>query len=97
MSPAMASWASQQLKKMNGKDDLTLLEFCMSLSDASEIRQYLAAYLGSTPEVRLLFLSFFCPFLVFFVCLSFASVWCSLQVVGRGSRACDACVPVLFP
>ena len=52
MSPAMASWASQQLKKMNGKDDLTLLEFCMSLSDASEIRQYLAAYLGSTPEVR---------------------------------------------
>lgn len=51
MSPAMASWASQQLKKMNGKDDLTLLEFCMSLTDASEIRQYLAAYLGSTPEV----------------------------------------------
>ncbi|CAN0302181.1 unnamed protein product, partial [Ectocarpus sp. 4 AP-2014] len=51
MSPAMASWASQQLKKMSGKDDLTLLEFCMSLTDASEIRQYLAAYLGSTPEV----------------------------------------------
>lgn len=68
MSPAMASWASQQLKKMNGKDDLTLLEFCMSLSDASEIRQYLAAYLGSTPEVRLLFffLSFFVLFLSFF-------------------------------
>ncbi|CAN0453924.1 unnamed protein product, partial [Laminaria digitata] len=51
MPPAMSSWASQQLKKINGKDDLTLLEFCMSLSDASEIRQYLAAYLGSTPEV----------------------------------------------
>lgn len=51
MSPSMSSWASQQLKKINGKDDLTLLEFCMSLTDASEIRQYLAAYLGSTPEV----------------------------------------------
>ena len=52
MPPAMTSWASQQLKRINGKDDLTLLEFCMSLTDASEIRQYLAAYLGSTPEVR---------------------------------------------
>ena len=51
MPAAMSSWASQQLKKINGKDDLTLLEFCMSLTDASEIRQYLAAYLGSTPEV----------------------------------------------
>lgn len=52
MSHAMVAWASQQLRKINGKDDLTLLEFCMSLTDASEIRQYLAAYLGSTPEVR---------------------------------------------
>lgn len=51
MPPAMAAWASVQLRKINGKDDLTLLEFCMSLTDASEIRQYLAAYLGSTPEV----------------------------------------------
>lgn len=51
MSPAMVTWAGQQLRKMNGKGDLTLLEFCMSLNDASEIRQYLAAYLGSTPEV----------------------------------------------
>ncbi|CAN0259495.1 unnamed protein product [Discosporangium mesarthrocarpum] len=51
MSPDMAAWASQQLRKITGKDDLTLLEFCMSLTDASEIRQYLAAYLGSTPQV----------------------------------------------
>lgn len=51
MPPFMAAWAGQQLRKINGKDDLTLLEFCMSLTDASEIRQYLAAYLGSTPEV----------------------------------------------
>lgn len=52
MPPSMASWASLQLKRINNKDDLTLLEFCMSLTDASEIRQYLATYLGSTPEVR---------------------------------------------
>ncbi|CAM9814704.1 unnamed protein product [Choristocarpus tenellus] len=51
MSPDTALWASQQLKKITGKDDLTLLEFCMSLTDASEIRQYIAAYLGSTPQV----------------------------------------------
>lgn len=87
MSPAMASWASQQLKKMNGKDDLTLLEFCMSLSDASEIRQYLAAYLGSTPEVRFA-LSFFCLF-VFCVQLGVVCMWWA-----GGMRVYDACMCV---
>jgi hypothetical protein len=47
----MADWCSVQLKKINNSDDLTLVEFCMSLGSAVEIREYLAAYLGSTPQV----------------------------------------------
>lgn len=51
MSGDMADWCSVQLKKINNSDDLTLVEFCMSLGSAVEIREYLAAYLGSTPQV----------------------------------------------
>lgn len=55
MSQAMLNWASQQMRKI-GKNDLTLLEFCMTLTDAAEIRQYFATCLGSTPEVMVPFL-----------------------------------------
>ncbi|CAM9834107.1 unnamed protein product, partial [Chrysoparadoxa australica] len=51
MSPELAHWCGAQLKKLSGSEDLTLAEFCMSLQAPSEIRQYLAAYLGSTPQV----------------------------------------------
>ena len=37
--------------KLTKSSDLTLMHFCMSLDDPAEIRQYLAAYLGSKPEV----------------------------------------------
>ena len=51
MSPDLAEWCSAQLKKINGSDDLTLMQFCMSLKSSVEIREYLAQYLGSSPQV----------------------------------------------
>lgn len=52
LSPALESWCKDQMRKLNGSDDLTLVAFCMTLSDPVEIRQYLTAYLGSTPQVN---------------------------------------------
>lgn len=51
MSPALEGWCKAQMTKINGSDDLTLVSFCMTLTDPSEIRQYLTAYLGSSPQV----------------------------------------------
>jgi hypothetical protein len=51
MSPALEKWCKDQMKKLNGTDDLTLVAFCTTLNDPDEIRQYLTAYLGSTPQV----------------------------------------------
>jgi hypothetical protein len=52
MSPMLESWCKDQMRKLNGSDDLTLVSFCMTLNDPNEIRQYLTAYLGSTPQVN---------------------------------------------
>eukprot|EP00543_Licmophora_paradoxa_P014002 CAMPEP_0202457786 /NCGR_PEP_ID=MMETSP1360-20130828/14702_1 /ASSEMBLY_ACC=CAM_ASM_000848 /TAXON_ID=515479 /ORGANISM="Licmophora paradoxa, Strain CCMP2313" /LENGTH=1088 /DNA_ID=CAMNT_0049077949 /DNA_START=115 /DNA_END=3381 /DNA_ORIENTATION=+ len=52
MSAALKEWCKDQMRKLNGSDDLTLVSFCMTLKDASEIRQYLNVYLGSTPQVN---------------------------------------------
>ena len=52
MSPALEKWCNDQMMKLNGTNDLTLVSFCMTLCNASEIRQYLTAYLGSTPQVN---------------------------------------------
>jgi hypothetical protein len=51
MSTSLESWCKDQMRKLNGSDDLTLVSFCMTLNDPAEIRQYLTAYLGSTPQV----------------------------------------------
>jgi hypothetical protein len=51
MSKDLAEWCATQLKAIKGIDDLTLMEFCMSLNSASEIRETLASYLGSSPQV----------------------------------------------
>jgi len=51
LSRDMAEWCSVQLKRINGSEDLTLIDFCMTLQSAGEIREYLAAYLGSNPQV----------------------------------------------
>jgi hypothetical protein len=64
MSEETAEWCSSQLRKINGNGDLTLMQFCMTLQSAAEIREYLAAYLGSTPQVRT---PYFCFALIFTV------------------------------
>lgn len=54
LTPEFAKWCSDQIYKMKGKKeetDLTLLEFLVSLDDASEIREYTRTYYGSTPIV----------------------------------------------
>lgn len=51
MNPALESWCKEQMRKLNGSDDLTLVSFCMTLNDPAEIRQYLTAYLGSAPQI----------------------------------------------
>lgn len=52
MSQAMETWCKEQLQKLNGSDDLTLVSFCMTLNDSNEIRQYLSIYLGTSDAVN---------------------------------------------
>lgn len=52
MTPSFESWCKEQMEKLSGSNDLTLIQFCMTLTDAEEIRQYLTAYLGSTGQVN---------------------------------------------
>lgn len=47
----LEDWAKEQMVRLNGSEDLTLVSFCMSLQDPEEIHQYLAAYLGLSKEV----------------------------------------------
>jgi len=42
----------EQMKKLNGTDDMTLLAFCMTLSDPIEIKQCIKAYIGLTSQVN---------------------------------------------
>jgi PERQ amino acid-rich with GYF domain-containing protein len=51
MSADMIEWCQGAMKFLTGNDDITLLKFCMSLQSGAEIREYLSAYLGSTPQV----------------------------------------------
>jgi len=52
MTAQLEIWCKEQMRKLNGSDDLTLVAFCMTLTDPDEIRQYLTAYLGSSPQVN---------------------------------------------
>lgn len=52
MSPALEKWCKEQMMKINGSEDLTLVSFCMTLNDPMEIRQYLTTYLGPSPQVN---------------------------------------------
>ncbi len=53
MSREMAEWCTAQLRKITSSvaDLSALMEFCTSLDSASEIREYLSQYLGSSPQV----------------------------------------------
>lgn len=52
MSPTLEKWCKDQMQRISGGDDLTLVAFCMTLDDANEIRQYLTTYLGATSQVN---------------------------------------------
>lgn len=52
MTPVLESWCKDQMRKLSGSDDLTLIAFCMTLSDPVEIKGYLTAYLGSSSQVN---------------------------------------------
>lgn len=51
MSREFANWCATQLTKITGNKDLTLVKFCLSVGSTAEIREILAANLGSTPQV----------------------------------------------
>jgi len=52
MPPALEKWCKDQMTKITGSDDLTLVSFCLTLNDPVEIRQYLTTYLGLTSQVN---------------------------------------------
>ena len=39
------TWCTQQLNALVGNADLTLVQFCMTLKDNAEIREYIRTYL----------------------------------------------------
>ena len=51
LNSSLSSWCEEQLKRLSGSGDLTLMHFCMTLDDPAEIRETLSAYLGEKPEV----------------------------------------------
>ncbi|EEY61248.1 uncharacterized protein PITG_01508 [Phytophthora infestans T30-4] len=51
VSSEFMTWALRHLKAIDSNADVTLLEYCATLEDPGEVREYLAAYLGSTPRV----------------------------------------------
>merc|ERR1712166_1103131 len=51
LPPGMAKWASDELQKLRGNRDLTLVHFCMTLQASADIREYMREFLGSTPNV----------------------------------------------
>ncbi|OQR99038.1 hypothetical protein ACHHYP_07503 [Achlya hypogyna] len=51
LSDDLMAWCGKQLKKLGVSDDLTLIQYCATLEDSGEIRETLAANLGSTPKV----------------------------------------------
>lgn len=56
----LLEWCSSQLQRFgfsNGAEGMTLIELCLTLSSAVEIREFLADNLGSTPQVGLISIS----------------------------------------
>ena len=56
----LVEWSEAQVKSLSGDkksstEDVALIEFCLTLSSAADIREYFAHYLGSTPQVLVTF------------------------------------------
>jgi len=51
-SVAFEKWCRNQLRHINGSDDITLVYFLCSLTNQAEVSQYVQQYLGTSPEAR---------------------------------------------
>lgn len=49
---AFRQWCEFQIKKLTGRDDMTLVDFCMSLPSIAAAGEYITEYLGSGPAVQ---------------------------------------------
>ena len=47
MSNEFKMWCSAQMQALTGSEDLTLIEFLMSLSSAADVKEYVSQYLGT--------------------------------------------------
>lgn len=45
MPASMRAWCEGELKKITGKEDTTLVEFCYTLDSAADIREYMRNYM----------------------------------------------------
>lgn len=52
LSPEFANWCKVHLRQLrNGEDDLTLVQYLMTVSSNAEVAEYMTEYLGKTPAV----------------------------------------------
>ena len=52
LSPEFANWCKTHLRQLrNGLDDLTLVQYLMTVSSNAEVAETLTDYLGKTPAV----------------------------------------------
>lgn len=51
LGPEFAAWCRGRLKELRGDDDLTLVQFLMTVASNAEIAEYLTEYLGRTAAV----------------------------------------------
>ena len=46
----LQQWCKRAMKTLNGSEDLTLVDFLLSLASAGEVQEYVGLYLGNTPK-----------------------------------------------
>lgn len=51
MSDDLMRWCADEMLRLIGSSDTTLMQFCMTLESAADIREYIREYMGSTPQV----------------------------------------------
>ena len=47
---ALRAWCKVQMTQLNNSDDMTLVDFLLGLPSAGEVQEYVALYLGKTPQ-----------------------------------------------
>jgi len=52
LSEPFQKWCTQELQRITGSDDMTLVYFLMSLQSEAEIREYAQNYLGTTKQAK---------------------------------------------